>query len=83
MSEEKESRSIRPEPLQHDLLTGVVPDPFNARPAAEQAQIREAPASMLIPTWVLIGATIVFGLTTSLTVGVAHRAAAALLRVAP
>ena len=61
----------------------VVEAAYFQEPAAEQAQIREAPASMLIPTWVLIGATIVFGLTTSLTVGVAHRAAAALLRVAP
>jgi multicomponent Na+:H+ antiporter subunit D len=39
------------------------------------AGIKEAPASMLIPTWILIGATVYFGLDTELTVGVAQAAA--------
>lgn len=41
--------------------------------------IREAPLSMLLPTWVLIVTNIYFGLHTSLTVGVAQRAAQMLL----
>ncbi len=52
------------------------------RPAPESdaaAKIAEAPLSMLIPTWVLIGASIYFGIDTSLTLGVAERAAQHLL----
>ena len=52
------------------------------RPAPEgdaAATIAEAPLSMLIPTWVLIGASIYFGIHTSLTLGVAERAAQHLL----
>ena len=52
------------------------------RPAPEgdaAAKIAEAPLSMLIPTWVLIGASIYFGIHTSLTLGVAERAARHLL----
>ena len=41
----------------------------------EAAKVEEAPLSMLIPTWVLIGASFYFGIDTSLTVGVARRAA--------
>jgi multicomponent Na+:H+ antiporter subunit D len=48
-------------------------------PPAGAAAVREAPLSMLIPTWVLIGASIYFGIDTSLTVGVARRAAVMLL----
>ncbi len=39
------------------------------------AEVSEAPWSMLVPTWLLIGATIFFGISTSATVGVAERAA--------
>lgn len=39
----------------------------------------EAPLAMLVPTWVMIGATLFFGVNTDLTVGVARRAAALLL----
>ncbi len=52
------------------------------RPAPEgdaAAKIVEAPLSMLIPTWVLIGASIYFGIHTSLTLGIAERAAQHLL----
>lgn len=51
---------------------------FQPAPAAHRA-VRDAPLSMLIPTWTLIGASIYFGLDTELTVGVAQRAAATLL----
>ena len=44
-------------------------------------QIREAPAAMLIPTWVLIGATIYFGVWTRFPTDVARRAAEMLLGV--
>ena len=41
--------------------------------------IEEAPATMLVPTWILIGASVYFGIDTDLTVGVAQRAAAVLI----
>ncbi len=53
--------------------------PAPAERAGRMAQAREAPLSMLIPTWALIGASIYFGIDTSLTVGVARRAADYLL----
>ena len=37
--------------------------------------VREAPLSMLIPAWVLIAATVYFGVETSLSVGIAEQAA--------
>ena len=61
----------------------VVEVAYFAEPDAAAANLREAPAAMLIPTWVAIGATIVFGLSTSLTAGVARTAAEALLGVGP
>ncbi|MFQ5773515.1 MAG: monovalent cation/H+ antiporter subunit D family protein [Kiloniellaceae bacterium] len=52
------------------------------RPApegGESAAAREAPLSMLVPTWILIGASVYFGIDTSLTLGVAREAARFLL----
>ncbi len=43
--------------------------------SAGAAAVSEAPLSMLIPTWIMVGAGIYFGIDTSLTVGVARRAA--------
>ena len=54
---------------------------FQAPP--EGAEKREAPLSMLIPTWLLIGASIVFGIWTSASAGIAARAAEALLGIVP
>ena len=52
------------------------------RQAAEDApEVSEAPLSLLAPTWVLIGATVFFGVFTSLSVGVASAAARMLLGV--
>jgi multicomponent Na+:H+ antiporter subunit D len=52
------------------------------RPAPEGSPpVEEAPPAMLIPTWVLIGASIYFGLDTELSVGVAKQAAMQLLGV--
>ncbi|MGH7254821.1 MAG: monovalent cation/H+ antiporter subunit D family protein [Nitrospirales bacterium] len=45
----------------------------------DQPTVREAPLSMLVPTWVLIGLSVYFGVDTELTVGVAQRAAHYLL----
>jgi multicomponent Na+:H+ antiporter subunit D len=50
------------------------------RPPPEgQGPVAEAPAAMLVPTWVLIAANFYFGIDTNLTVGVAGRAAANLI----
>jgi len=43
--------------------------------------VREAPWALLVPTWLLIGASIYFGIDTELTVGVASEAAMSLLGV--
>jgi multicomponent Na+:H+ antiporter subunit D len=48
-------------------------------PEGEAVAVREAPLMLLIPTWILVLANIYFGIDTSLTVGVAEQAAAALL----
>ena len=45
------------------------------------AEAEEAPLSMLIPTWVLIGASLYFGVETSLSLGAAQTAAELLLDV--
>jgi multicomponent Na+:H+ antiporter subunit D len=53
------------------------------KPPREDAEpVREAPLAMLVPTCLLIGAAICFGLSTSLTAGVARQAAEALLEAA-
>ena len=49
------------------------PAPAGARPVAE------APWPMLVSTWVLIGASVFFGVSTSFTTGLARRAAEILL----
>ena len=53
------------------------------QPPAEGSPAREAPLSLLVPTWILIGATLFFGLSTDLTVGVAEVAARQLLGATP
>ena len=47
----------------------------------DKRKVSEAPLSMLIPTWVLIGSTIYFGMYTSLTVTAAQTAAEQLMKV--
>ncbi len=51
-------------------------------PSAQLAAVREAPLSMLIPSWLLVAACLFFGLDTEATVGTASRAAEALLGAA-
>jgi multicomponent Na+:H+ antiporter subunit D len=43
--------------------------------AGDAVERDEAPLSMLIPTWILIGGTVYFGLNANLTAGIAHQAA--------
>ena len=49
-------------------------------PDARVSALREAPASMLVPAWLLVAACVYFGLDTDLTLGGATQAAATLLR---
>jgi multicomponent Na+:H+ antiporter subunit D len=51
--------------------------------APEGTKAREAPLSMLIPTWLLVGANIYFGVDAELTSRVAATAARLLLGVTP
>ena len=51
---------------------------FN-EPAGRAAEAREAPLSLLLPLWFLVLANLWFGVNTDLTVGVATRAARALM----
>ncbi len=46
-------------------------------------EIREAPLGLLVPTWVLVLASIYFGVDASLTAGVARKAAEFLMGAAP
>lgn len=55
----------------------------SARPDSVSAHAREAPLSMLVPLWLLVIANLWFGVHTTLSVGVARTAAAALLGLAP
>jgi multicomponent Na+:H+ antiporter subunit D len=48
-------------------------------PPEDQAEVREAPLSMLLPTWILIGATLFFGIATRWSAGLARLAAENLL----
>lgn len=50
---------------------------------ADEGRVREAPVSLLLPTWILVAANVYFGLDANLTAGVATRAAEVLLGVAP
>jgi multicomponent Na+:H+ antiporter subunit D len=54
------------------------------KPVPEGAEeISEAPLSLLGPTWVLVGAALLFGLFTDFTVGMASGAAKMLLGMGP
>lgn len=52
------------------------------QPADDETRC-EAPLSLLLPTWVLIGANVWFGIDTRVTVGLAERAAAMLTGAGP
>jgi multicomponent Na+:H+ antiporter subunit D len=61
----------------------VVDAAYFRTPAKAVAGAVEAPASMLVPTWILAAATVWFGIDTTLTAGLAGRAAALLLGDGP
>jgi multicomponent Na+:H+ antiporter subunit D len=61
----------------------VVEAAYFQPPAGGTAAVREAPLLLLLPTWLLILATIYFGINTDLTVTVASAAARGLLGAAP
>jgi len=52
-------------------------------PPEDQAEISEAPISMLVPTWILIGASLYFGIFTRYSAGLARIAADSLLGSGP
>jgi multicomponent Na+:H+ antiporter subunit D len=45
--------------------------------------VNEAPAGLIVPTWILAAANLYFGIDSSLPVGAATRAAAQLVGGAP
>lgn len=49
----------------------------------QDVEVKEAPLSMLIPTWILMLAAVYFGFDTGLTVDVAHNAIEALIYSGP
>ena len=53
------------------------------RDPVQSAPRGEAPLRILIPTWVLIGASLYFGVFTEWTAGIAEAAARQLLEGAP
>lgn len=57
----------------------VVEVMYFAEPPEGAPPVREAPWSVLVPTWVLVGAAIYFGISTQATAAVAERAAELLL----
>jgi multicomponent Na+:H+ antiporter subunit D len=50
-------------------------------PPTDRPPRREAPASLLVPAWLMIAASVYFGLDTSITVGSASGAAEMLIGV--
>jgi len=61
----------------------IVEAAYFKQPAAGEPRVSEAPLSLVVPTWLLIGANIYFGIDTSLTAGVAGAIARNLFGVAP
>ncbi len=59
----------------------VVEAAYFRAPPEDAREVREAPLALLVPTWVLTGATIVFGVWAQFPIGAARNAADALLGV--
>lgn len=59
----------------------VVETLYFSEPSAAALTAKEAPASMLVPAYIVIIASVVFGCWTEYSVGVAQKAAAALLGI--
>jgi len=61
----------------------VVEVAYFEAPPEESDRVGEAPLSMLLPTWLMIGASVYFGIWTTLPVGTARRAAELLMGSLP
>jgi multicomponent Na+:H+ antiporter subunit D len=61
----------------------VVEVAYFQQPPDDAEEIEEAPVSMLVPIWILAGATLFFGIFTTLSAGTAAAAARQLLGVVP
>jgi multicomponent Na+:H+ antiporter subunit D len=61
----------------------VVEVAYFTAPQPGSEPVREVPASLLVPTWILVLANFYFGINASLTVGAAERAALQLLGTSP
>jgi multicomponent Na+:H+ antiporter subunit D len=61
----------------------VVEAAYFQAPPAGMRTVKEAPASMLIPAWLLIGANLYIGIDASLVSGIAHQAAVILIEQGP
>lgn len=61
----------------------VVDQAYFHNPEPDSAEVAEAPLSMLVPLWLLAGASMYFGIDTSVNAGIAARAAAAVLGTTP
>ena len=59
----------------------VVETLYFSEPSREATLAKEAPLMMLVPTYVVIAATVVFGCWTTYSAGLAEKAAKALLAV--
>jgi multicomponent Na+:H+ antiporter subunit D len=57
----------------------VVEVAYFHEPEGKTALATEAPLSMLIPTWILVGATFYFGISSTFTAGIARRGAEVLM----
>ena len=57
----------------------LVESAYFGQAPADAPSVREAPWSMLLPIWVLVGANVYFGIHTEVSVGVARQAATQLM----
>ena len=57
----------------------VVEVAYFHEPPEGAPKLKEAPLSMLVPAWLLVGASVFFGIFTSQTAGIAAQAAEMLL----
>lgn len=61
----------------------VIEVAYFSAPSETNSQLKEAPAMILIPTWILVLGNIYFGIETDLTVGITSLAAQTLFGVSP
>ena len=59
----------------------VIESAYFRDPPEDLLDVKEAPLSLLIPTWILVLANVYFGLETSLSVSMAELAAHSLMGI--